>query len=155
VLVAIVLGAGMQKALGRSVALVHGLAAAAHEIARAGRVRIPHISRSDEIGQLAGALQAWQSTSAERDVTIQQAPISICQLDREGKVMIANPAFGRMLGTTSEQVIGRPFRSFLHADDLESHSAALVDLAAGRLDRVALDNRFVRADGSLVWCSSI
>ena len=40
-----------------------GLAAAASEIARTGHARIPNTDRSDEFGELARALQAWESAT--------------------------------------------------------------------------------------------
>jgi PAS domain S-box-containing protein len=155
VLVAAVLSVGTPTAVGRSVRMAQDLAAAAREIALSGHARIPHVDRSDEIGELARALQAWQRASTEREIMIQQAPIGICQLDRGGRVIATSPAFPRMLGLPPAQVEGRVFDTFLEAEDRARHRPLLSDLAAGRLDRVALEGRLVRAGGSLLWCSTI
>jgi len=150
-----VLSVGTPTATGRSVKLAQDLAAAAREIAGTGHASIPHADRTDEIGKLARALRAWQRASAEREVMVQQAPLGICQLDRGGRVLTASPAFPRMLGLQPEQVRGRLLHGFFHGEDLDGHRPLLSDLAAGRLDRAALESRLVRADGSLVWCSAI
>ena len=118
-LVGIFLVTGTTSVTRRGVSLAQGLAAAAREVARTGRARIPHTDRSDEIGELARALQAWQGASAEREVMIEQAPVGICQLDSERRVVTASPAFLRMLDLSPEQVRDQFIRSFIHPDDLE------------------------------------
>src|SRR5579859_648060 len=101
--VIVVLSVGTPTAIGRSVKLAQDLAAAAREIASTGHASIPHADRTDEIGELARALRAWQRASAEREVMIQQAPLGICQLDRGGRVLTASPVFPRLLGLPPEQ----------------------------------------------------
>jgi PAS domain S-box-containing protein len=151
----VTVGISSSQVVGGALGSLSSLAAAAREIARGEQVQIPRTDRSDEFGELARALQSWQTASLEREIMIQRAPVGICHLDAERRVVAANPAFAGMLGLPSEQIQRRFFRSFIHPADLDPRGTPLAGLIAGTEDRVAVEHRMVRADQSLLWCSAV
>jgi len=133
------------------------LAATAHRMARGEELSIPFEDREDEIGELSGALRAWHDAAAERAIVSEQAPIGICRLDLDGRVISANPAVAEMFGYPVESMVGRPFRDTAHPDDQARLLAIQADLAGpDRLtaEPLSVEVRGLRADGSVIWCSA-
>jgi PAS domain S-box-containing protein len=75
---------------------------------------------------------------------------AFCIAGFDGTVKVANPAWARMLGYTQAELLTRPFVDNVHADDVESVGARLVELAAGN-DIVGFECRHICADGSVRW----
>jgi PAS domain S-box-containing protein len=119
------------------------------------QLQIPHADRRDEIGDLARALQSLQRASAEQKILIDQAPVGIARVDLRGRLASANGALEAMLGHTRAKSVGQPFFDFLHPEDRARDANVYVALAEGRLNRVVLENRYLRADGTILWCSTL
>jgi PAS domain S-box-containing protein len=128
------------------------LADSARQIARGEQMSIPFEDRQDEIAEMAGALRAWHDAAAERAIMSEQAPVGICRLDLDGRVTFANPALAEMFGYPAEGLLGRPLREFMHQDD----RAAVMAMVARVPDaeRLSIEARGIRADGSVIWCSA-
>ena len=116
---------------------------------------VPYAERPDEIGQLARALEVLQNASAEREILVEQAPIGICKLEQSGKILSANSALHAMLGYPDQEMVGRDYADFLHPEDRRKDDEHLHELLEGRIDRYVTENRFLRADGSIIWSSAI
>ena len=116
---------------------------------------IPYADRPDEIGELARALQVLQTASAEREILVQQAPIGICRWEKTGKILSANSALHAMLGYSGQEMVGRAYTDFLHPEDRATDEASLKELLDGVVDRYVTEHRFLRADGTVIWCSAI
>ncbi len=93
--------------------------------------------------------------AAEREVLVEEAPVGICHLDRDGRLVAANHSFLRMLGCRREEVLGEPFVGFLAQDDRPSAAAAYQALADGQVNHFDREGRFVRRDGTFTWCSLV
>ena len=105
-----------------------------------------------------GFVAAW------RDVTVQKQAEK--DLDRffnlsidllavgsfAGYFVRLNPAFERMLGFTSAELMAQPFIDFVHPDDLEHTIAAAKELVAGNT-KIGCENRYRCKDGSYRWLS--
>ncbi|MDH5753473.1 MAG: PAS domain S-box protein, partial [Deltaproteobacteria bacterium] len=73
-----------------------------------------------------------------------------CIVDRQGRFKRINKAFLNLLGVTEGEAIGRPFRSFIHPDDLERSGEAFQALLRG--EPIAnFENRFLDSDGKEHW----
>ena len=73
-----------------------------------------------------------------------------CVTDLDGRFAAVNQAFERTLGYPREQMLGRPFRDFVHPDDLKATAERFRDILGG--DEVThFENRFIRRDGSECW----
>jgi PAS domain S-box-containing protein len=128
------------------------LADTARQIASGQQMSIPFEDRQDEIAELAGALRAWHDVAAERAIMSEQAPVGICRLDLDGRVTFANPALAEMFGHLAESIVGRPLREFMHPDDRAAVMATVAKVPDA--ERLTVEARGLRADGSVIWCSA-
>ena len=70
----------------------------------------------------------------------------------EGYFVQLNPAFERVLGFTSAELMAQPLLDFVHPDDLEHTIAGARCLKAGEME-VGFENRYRCKDGSYRWLS--
>jgi PAS domain S-box-containing protein len=79
-----------------------------------------------------------------------RTPELLALIDFEGTLELINPAWGRSLGWSAEQLIGERFESLVHDDELARMREATESLRAGtELNDVRC--RIRRADGSWCW----
>jgi diguanylate cyclase (GGDEF)-like protein/PAS domain S-box-containing protein len=77
----------------------------------------------------------------------------VLRCDLTHVVLYASPSIGRMLGTSADQLVGRPFSEICHPGDI-SPADVLADLQAqGGI--MTVTRRFRRADGTYVWVESL
>ena len=72
-------------------------------------------------------------------------------LDDEGRFVRVNHALCALLGHAEDDLLGKTALSVTHPDDRESTAARL---RRGLVDHFDLEKRYVRADGSTVWCNA-
>ena len=63
-----------------------------------------------------------------------------------------NPATTKILGYTEQELLGKPFMSFVYAKDIDSTLQEVAKLKSGVIT-ANFENRFVCKDGSLKWLS--
>jgi sigma-B regulation protein RsbU (phosphoserine phosphatase) len=105
-----------------------------------------------ESQSLAGRLAR---TSAEHQLLIEQAPVGICRLDAGGRILSANLALEAMLGYPALSLFGRALADLVEIDDHGRGVDSLTGALATRFERLAVQARAVRFDGSAIWCSAI
>jgi PAS domain S-box-containing protein len=154
-LVALVLVFLARRVTGYALVPLQQLARAAASIARGDDAQIPDTGRSDEIGELARALQNWRDAADAREILVEAAPVGIGRVLRGGEILGANPALHTMLGYTGSELVGRSYLDLVHAADRREGDADLAALVGGRSDRWEVESRFLRSDGTLMWCSAI
>jgi two-component system, sensor histidine kinase and response regulator len=77
----------------------------------------------------------------------------LCIAGTDGYFKHVNPAFSRVLGWTTEQMLARPFVDFVHPDDVSATLSEVEKLAAG-IPTISFENRYRCADGSwkhILW----
>ncbi|MFA9462177.1 ATP-binding protein [Thiohalorhabdus sp. Cl-TMA] len=108
---------------------------------------------------LAGSIQR-ASTEAElrrSETTFREtfthAGVGITIMDLDGRILEANPAYGRIVGYPPEELVkGRySIQQLTHAEDLDKTEDALARLRAEEEPAHALEKRLLRKDGSAVW----
>jgi diguanylate cyclase (GGDEF)-like protein/PAS domain S-box-containing protein len=78
----------------------------------------------------------------------------IWEIDDDGKYTYVSPAVEKILGYTSENVLGKHFYDFFHPEDLEGLKKAAFEVFSSKLSFRELINKKVRKDGSTVWLST-
>lgn len=120
------------------------------------------VKREDEVGLLARTFDGMAADLEEQVTLLSEFRrffnVSIdlmCIASVDGFFKRVNPAFVEELGWSEEELLGRPFVSLVHADDIEATVRQVERLASGT-PAIEFSNRFRRADGSyalLLWNS--
>ena len=107
----------------------------------------------DEIAMALAVARA--STNADRTLTLgtvlSQARIGLLHRDRAGRALTVNTRFCELTGRGAADFDGLPVAAFIHPDDLPRVQAIHLDHMA-RSAPFAVETRFIRPDGSIVWC---
>jgi PAS domain S-box-containing protein len=80
------------------------------------------------------------------------SPDVVCAMDREGRFLAVNAAWERVLGWSSEDLLGRPFLDFVHVDDRARTSTAWARMLEGE-PLVDFENRWPTRSGGWRWIS--
>jgi PAS domain S-box-containing protein len=100
------------------------------------------------VGVLAETAQRWKEASTEREILIESAPVGICRLSAEGRLLSANRALQQILRRERDDMVGHSLREFL-----DPEGRAVLDAFDGRMEQLAGEARFVRGDSTDAWCS--
>lgn len=87
------------------------------------------------------------AAEAEHDQLFDLALDMLCVADPQGSFKRVNPAFTRLLGWSSMELLARPFLEFVHPDDRPVTVDELEKLAAGQ-PVIHFENRFHCKDGA-------
>ena len=87
------------------------------ELAAGHPVSLPYGARRDEVGRLAGSLRSWQQTAAEDKSVFDHAPIGICRIAPDGRLLDANPALLQILQLSRSQTTELWFPTFTTSAD--------------------------------------
>ena len=139
---------------------IHELANAAHRIKEGDlSVRAPATSQ-DEMGLLARNFNQM-AEELEQQVTLLRefrnyfdlSLDMLCIAGTDGYFKRVNPAFERILGWSTEELLVRRFLDFVHPDDLKKTEDEIGRLAQG-LPTIAFENRYLcqdRSEKRLAW----
>lgn len=106
-------------------------------------------------GQVGGALANVETLQSERrraDRIWSNSRDLMVVTDAQGVFRSVSPAWTRLLGHSTEDVVGRHFGEFIYADDLTA-SVDAFKRATQDADLTAFENRFVGIDGKPRWFS--
>lgn len=76
----------------------------------------------------------------------------MCILNAEGAFVAINPAWEATLGWSPDEIVGQPYLSFLHADDVARSIAAFEIVKTGQ-PVLRFENRYRTKDGDFRWFS--
>ncbi len=82
----------------------------------------------------------------ELDEFFDEGPELLCVLRTDGCLERVKPTFGSVLGRSTDELLGRPARDFMHPGDVDRTEATLAGLEPG--GRAEFENRWLHADGS-------
>ncbi|MEI9964111.1 MAG: PAS domain S-box protein [Caulobacteraceae bacterium] len=118
----------------------------------------------DRSGALVGAVnllldisasKAAEAALGERDqrleATYQHANIGIAEIGPDGRYLRVNPALCAITGYSAEEMLDFSFFDMPHPDDIEPDRTLYCQQAAGALKRYAVEKRYIRKDGRVVW----
>jgi len=85
--------------------------------------------------------------------TFELAPVGINHIDPEGRILLANPRMGQILGYTPDELIGRNVKEFSLPEDEEATEelwSLREKLHAGEIQSISAERRYRHKDGSPV-----
>jgi len=80
------------------------------------------------------------------------SPNGMALLAPGGRWIEVNDAFCRLLGYSAEELVERSFLELTHPDDIEAGVDSIARIASGETDFYRAEKRYIRKDGSAVWC---
>ncbi|MEZ4722418.1 MAG: PAS domain S-box protein [Flavobacteriales bacterium] len=95
--------------------------------------------------------QLQQSRSKFRSV-FETAPVGIPISDLGGAFVDANNTFCRMVGYSLEELLKKKISDLTLPEDLEESNQLINQLTQGDLDSFQVEKRYIRKDGSVLWC---
>jgi PAS domain S-box-containing protein len=93
-----------------------------------------------------------QQAEAERDRVFELSMDMMAVATTDGYFKRANPAFERVLGYTTDELLSQPFLDFIHPDDVERTKQEIAGLVVGDYQPI-FENRYRRKDGTYRWLS--
>ncbi len=121
------------------------------EARRITREREELLSRERQARREAEAINAQLRESEERfRLTMDEAPIGMALVALDGRFVRVNDALCELVGYSAEELERRRYQEITHPDDLEPDLAMASRLIRGELDRLQIEKRYVRKDGSIV-----
>ena len=111
------------------------------------------ISQIENITARKAAVDALAASEERFRIAFADAPIGMALVAADERILQANRALCTMLGYTEAELIGTALRSRTHPDDIPANHALLERVRAGEVESYALEKRYLRKDGQIVWAS--
>lgn len=84
--------------------------------------------------------------------TFEQAALGIAHLSREGRFLRVNQSLCRMFGYPARELLELDFQRITHPEDLQKSYNLVRQVLSGPGGEQAIEKRYLRKDGSVVWC---
>ncbi|MFD2174717.1 PAS domain S-box protein [Rhodobacter lacus] len=104
-----------------------------------------------DITGLKAAQAALQASEERLRMAIDHAPIAMSLIDLEGRFVKVNDAMCRLLGYSEEELTALRFIDVTHPEAVARDLVQLQHLIEGSIDHYAIEKRYLRKDGSVVW----
>lgn len=143
---------------------LHELQTAMLELAGGNRnITVPHLSRSDEIGQMAASLDQFRLAALERekleaeqrDAAGKMAAISksqaVIEFTPDGKILTANANFLNAIGYSLEEIKGRHHSMFVDPEYGQSSEYRMLWDKLGRGEHDAGQYKRIARGGKEIW----
>jgi PAS domain S-box-containing protein len=123
-------------------------------------VTLKMVSLGNRLVYLAGVRDITDRKQAEialRDsealfrAAFEQAAVGMVQANLQGYFTRVNQKFCDIIGYTETELLSRSFREITHPGDLEADQAQVDCLLAGEAPTFAMEKRYIRGDGTIVW----
>lgn len=121
------------------------------------RLKKPVVPLREDRPELAsGMLQAIRADEANEllAATFDRAPGGIAILDAGGRYLRTNAALQALLGRSEEELEGQHSEAVTWHEDWRHKRALMARLLQGEIQSFAMELRYLRPDGSLLWVSN-
>lgn len=94
--------------------------------------------------------KAMQQSEEKMRMMINNSQIGFSTSDFTGRFIEVNPAFCKMIGYSSEELLHKHFNNFSHPDDLKINTKLHNDLLNNKISHFDLEKKFIHKNGSIV-----
>jgi len=109
----------------------------------------------EDILRRSAALESALRESEERfRLTFEQAAVGIAHVSADGRWLRVNRKFCEILGYTEDELVKMRLQDVSFLEDSPADAEKARQLATGEINHYSLERRYVRKDGSLVWCQA-
>ncbi len=95
--------------------------------------------------------EALRQSEERFRASFSQAAVGIALAGLDGRFELANQRFAEILGYLPAELYQRTFREFTYPEDMAPTDELVRRLMAGEIKEYAIEKRYVRKDGELVW----
>ena len=95
--------------------------------------------------------QALAASEARFRATFENAAVGMALIGTDGTWLRVNQRVCDIVGYTADELKRLTFQDITHADDLDIDLGLLEETLAGKREHYAMNKRYFRKDGSLVW----
>lgn len=92
-----------------------------------------------------------QKSNAMMDITYTYAAAGITINEIDGRFMMANPAYCKMMGYTLDELKLLTFINITHPDDIDNYQKIIEQLKSGKIEQFVHEKRNIHKDGSTIW----
>ncbi|MEF8713472.1 MAG: PAS domain S-box protein [Accumulibacter sp.] len=85
------------------------------------------------------------------EATFEQVAVGIALVAPNGRFLRVNLRLSTIVGYSPEELMARTFHDITHPDDLDANLAYVRRALTGEIDTFAMEKRYIRKDGSIVW----
>jgi len=96
------------------------------------------------------AERALQESERRFRGTFENAAVGIAQIDLDGRFLLVNERFGRMLGREPQELRGQRFSDLTHPQDRARDTSRFMAMLRGETESQVLE-KYLRLDGSAFW----
>jgi PAS domain S-box-containing protein len=86
-------------------------------------------------------------------VTFDQAAVGIAHVAPGGRFLRVNRKLCEILGYSQDELVRRTFMEITHPEDLEPDFKQARRVLAGEIETFSMDKRYIRKNGTPVWCN--
>jgi PAS domain S-box-containing protein len=119
-------------------------------LAALARLAVAELELRRSVSDLSQAIRERHRTEKEMDQLFTLSLDLFCIAGFDGYFKRVNPAWERVLGIPTSELLAHPYVDFVHPDDREATIAERTKLSAGART-ISFENRYRRSDGSYVW----
>ncbi|MBL8771959.1 MAG: PAS domain S-box protein [Phenylobacterium sp.] len=112
----------------------------------------------NEHGELVGEINVLRNVGERRaqaelfETAFQQAATGKCLVELDNRIAKVNSTLCRMLGYTEAEFITLNGDDLIHPDERGRGNGEIARLRAGEIDSYTRERRFLKADGTYLWC---
>lgn len=159
-----VVGLGLAWFIGHKIARsFQDLVPAAIALGSGGTVSLPatEVTEAAELtramGEAANILEERTSALRESETrfrsTFEQTIVGLAHISLNGQMLRVNAKFAEIVGHDREALLGMSFQEITHPEDLEADLANFARCLSGEISGYSMEKRYIRGDGSAVWCN--
>lgn len=109
------------------------------------------VATVQELSGRVAADAALRASEARFRSTLENAPIGMALVSREGRFLDVNAALCAILGRDRTALLACDFQSLTHPDDLDADLADVARLLADEIPDYRIEKRYLHSDGREVW----
>jgi PAS domain S-box-containing protein len=98
------------------------------------------------------ARKALQESEGRFRAIYDRAAMGIGIANCDGRILDCNNAFQAMLGYSIDELRQKHFADITYPDDIGKNVDLFKQAVAGQINKYQMEQRYVRKDGSLIWC---
>ena len=105
----------------------------------------------EEVQALRREMATLRTSERQLRSVFEQAPVGISHTAIDGSLRYVNQKFCEIVGYSRDELREMRYEDLTHPDDLAADNAATNRALVGKAEGFALEKRYIRKDGTLIW----